>query len=159
MFALKFLMVILHIGFCAKTSKRRIMTRKKNKPVSYDAMVKFFLQYHNIPTKKDMDRIIDHLNRIELMIKSLANTEISRAMGNFRNSKRIRTPSSAADAVWAVIKNSDSGLGISRIQSKTGFDEKKLRNIIYRLNKTGRIKRKSRGLYVASNLRQNEEKA
>ena len=135
------------------------MTRKKNKPVSYDAMVKFFLQYHNIPTKKDMDRIIDHLNRIESMIKSVDNEQISRATNNLRNSKGVRIPSSAADTVWAVIKNSGSGLGIRQIQSKTGFDEKKLRNIIYRLNKIGRIKRKSRGLYIASNLRQNEEKA
>ncbi len=124
------------------------MEKKKNKPVSYDAMVKFFLQYHNIPTKKDMDRIIDHLNRIEQMIKSLTLPRSNRAggPGGFKGAK---IPASAADAVLAVIKNADSGLGIAQIQSKTGFDEKKLRNIIYRLNKTGRIKRKSRGLYIA----------
>jgi hypothetical protein len=125
------------------------MTRKKNKPVSYDAMVKFFLQYHNIPTKKDTDKIIDHLNRIELMIKSLTHAQSSRAMTHPRNSKGTKLPASAADAVLAVIKNSDAGLGITQIKNKTGFDEKKLRNIIYRLNKTGRIKIKSRGLYIA----------
>jgi DNA-binding transcriptional regulator PaaX len=41
-------------------------------------------------------------------------------------------------------------LGFAEIQAKTGFDEKKIRNIIFRLNKTGKIKRKTRGIYVAA---------
>jgi hypothetical protein len=148
MFTSKILMVIFHSSFNDAINERQGMTRKKNKPVSYDAMVKFFLQYHNIPTKKDMDRIIDHLNRLEQMIKSLTLPRSNRGMGGPGGFKGAKTPASAADAVLAVIKNADSGLGIAQIQNKTGFDEKKLRNIIYRLNKTGRIKRKSRGLYV-----------
>jgi hypothetical protein len=123
------------------------MARKKNKPVSYDAMVKFFLQYHNIPTKKDIEKITDHLNRIEQQIKIFAQHWSGRSAGPGAQ-KSGKTPVSAAEAVLAVIRNSETGLGIIQIQGKTGFDEKKLRNIIYRLNKTGKIKRKSRGLYV-----------
>jgi len=40
------------------------MTRKKGKPVSFDAMVKFFMQSYNIPTKKDMNKLMDRLDRL-----------------------------------------------------------------------------------------------
>jgi len=50
--------------------------------------------------------------------------------------------------VLDVIRGSNTGLGFSEVKEKTGFDEKKLRNIIFRLNATNRIVRKSRGLYV-----------
>ena len=33
------------------------MSRKKKKPISFDAMVKFFMQSYHIPTKKDIDRL------------------------------------------------------------------------------------------------------
>lgn len=124
------------------------MTRKKNKPVSYDAMVKFFLQYHNIPTKKDFDKLQDQLNRIEQMIKSLSSAQALRNVSDAHPAKGRKIGSSATDAVINVIKSADKGVGIAEIQKKTGFDEKKLRNIIYRLNKTGKIRRKSRGLYI-----------
>jgi len=39
------------------------------------------------------------------------------------------------------------GADLADIQAKTGFGEKKLRNIIFRLHKQGRIQRLSRGIY------------
>jgi len=44
--------------------KEDSMTRKKGKPVSFDAMVKFFMQSYNIPTKKDMNKLMDRLDRL-----------------------------------------------------------------------------------------------
>jgi hypothetical protein len=52
--------------------------------------------------------------------------------------------------VFEVIKRFKKGVGFSEIQERTGFGEKKLRNIIYRLHKMKKISRKSRGIYVAS---------
>jgi DNA-binding transcriptional regulator PaaX len=49
-----------------------------------------------------------------------------------------------------AIKRSKQGIDFAAIQANTGFDEKKIRNIIFRLNKTGKIKRKSRGIYIAA---------
>jgi len=124
------------------------MTRKKNKPISYDAMVKFFLQYHNIPTKKDFDKLLDQLNRMEQMIKALSNAPALRSASDSHPARGRKSGTSATDVVIKVIKSSGKGVGIAEIQKKTGFDEKKLRNIIYRLNKSGKIRRKSRGLYI-----------
>ena len=51
------------------------MSRKKGKVVSFDAMVKFFMQHYNIPTKKDVDRLMAKLDRLEnLMKNSMANS-------------------------------------------------------------------------------------
>jgi predicted transcriptional regulator of viral defense system len=62
---------------------------------------------------------------------------------------RARVALSASDAVFEVIKPYKDGVGFGEIQEKTGFGEKKLRNIIFRLNKMDKIKRVSRGVYVA----------
>ena len=55
-----------------------------------------------------------------------------------------------SDTVFNTIKSFRQGAGFSDIQTKTGFDEKKLRNIIFRLNKLNKIKRKSRGIYIVA---------
>ena len=68
-----------------------------------------------------------------------------------KGTMRQRKPAvTAVDMVFETIKRSRKGLGFADIQAKTGFEEKKIRNIIFRLNKIGKIKRKSRGIYVAS---------
>ena len=123
------------------------MTRKKGKPVSFDALVKFFIQQHNIPTKKDIDKVLDQLNRIEQMLKSLQASPVIRASAP--SAKGRKTAYTALDRVLEIIKKSDQGVGVIEIGKETGYDEKKLRNILYRLYKIGKIRRKSRGVYIA----------
>jgi predicted transcriptional regulator of viral defense system len=41
------------------------------------------------------------------------------------------------------------GIGIAEVREQTGYDDKKLRNIIFRLNKMEKIQRVSRGSYKA----------
>jgi hypothetical protein len=61
-----------------------------------------------------------------------------------------KTAVTAVDMVFDVIKRSRNGIGFADIQAKTGFGDKKIRNIIFRLNKVGKIKRKNRGIYIAA---------
>ena len=63
---------------------------------------------------------------------------------------RRKTSLTAVDIVLDTIRRSKQGIDFAQIQAKTGFDEKKIRNIIFRLNKTGKIKRKSRGVYIGA---------
>ena len=122
------------------------MSRKKGKTISFDAMVKFFMQNYDIPTKKDVEKLMAKLDRIENLVKqSTVNATNARAQH-----PRRRTALTAVDIVLDTIKHSRQGLGFAEIQAKTGFDEKKIRNIIFRLNKTGKIKRKRRGIYIAA---------
>ena len=122
------------------------MPKRRGKAPSFDAMVKFFMQQYNIPTKKDVDRLMVKLDRLESLIKQLAMNPDSAAV----RIGRRKTALTAIDIVLDAIKRSKHGIGFTAIQAKTGFDEKKIRNIIFRLNKVGRIKRKSRGIYVAA---------
>ena len=121
------------------------MSRRKGKTISFDAMVKFFMQNYNIPTKKDVDQLMARLDRLENLIKTVM---------EFNNGKariaRRRTSMTAVDIVLETIKRSKQGIDFAQIQAKTGFEEKKIRNIIFRLNKTGKIKRKSRGVYIGA---------
>ena len=123
------------------------MPRKKGKAISFDAMVKFFMQSYNIPTKKDVDKLIAQLDRIENLLKTQA------SIGTYPVKNKIsrrKTALTAIDVVYDVIKRSRKGLSFAEIQAKTGFGDKKIRNIIFRLNKIGKIKRKSRGIYISA---------
>ncbi len=54
----------------------------------------------------------------------------------------------ATDKVLRIIMKRKRGIGNSTLMDKTGFDEKKLRNIVFRAFKEGKIKRVGRGLYA-----------
>jgi hypothetical protein len=134
--------------------KEASMARKRGKSVSFDAMIKFFMQYYNIPTRKDIDKLMAKMDRLELLIKS------SEESGKGRRTSGLKTASSKAsagksamtssDKALEVIKRFKNGVGFAEIQARTGFGDKKLRNIIFRLHKLGKIVRKSRGVYIAS---------
>jgi len=125
------------------------------KSMSFDGMVKFFLQYYRIPTRKDFERLMDRIDQLEKLIK-LKWTEAGKFRGMIPG-KRAGSGSgpgggksmTASEMVVQVIsEGGDEGLSFHAIKSKTGFDDKKLRNIIFRLNKLGRIRRKARGVYT-----------
>jgi len=44
----------------------------KKKSVSFDAMVKFFMKHYNIPTRRDIERLMTKLERLETMVKDTA---------------------------------------------------------------------------------------
>ena len=122
------------------------MPKRKGKTPSFDAMVKFFMRQYNIPTKKDVDRLMAKLDRLENLIEQAA---INHDNTDARAGRR-KTAMTAIDIVFDAIRRSKQGIDFAAIQAKTGFEEKKIRNIIFRLNKTGKIKRKSRGIYISA---------
>jgi hypothetical protein len=124
------------------------MAKRKGKSVSFDAMVKFFMHNGSIPTRKDVERLHARLDRIERLIVSGGTEKIRKHTGSKTSAKQPNV--TASDVVLEVIRRYRNGVGFSDIQMQTGFGEKKLRNIIFRLNKLGRIKRKSRGIYIQS---------
>ncbi len=129
------------------------MTRRKGKSVSFDAMVKFFMQYYNIPTRKDIDKLMAKMDHLEKLIKPTDAGKSQPVSGPRAAKGRAiagRSTATSADITLDVIKRFRKGVGFADIQARTGFGEKKLRNIIFRLHKTGKIVRKSRGRYSVS---------
>ena len=104
------------------------------------------MQHYDIPTKKDVDRLMAKLDRLENLIKATMTGSVYQLKGQPGQRQQTVT---AVDRVFDVIRRSRAGLGFADVQAKTGFGDKKIRNIIFRLNKVGKIKRKQRGTYVA----------
>ncbi len=131
------------------------MTRKKGKSINFDVIVKFFLQHYDIPTRTDVDRLINRLDRLERLIRASSGTGKTGfspgTKGSRDRSAGGKAVPSASDRVLAVIEKYKKGAGVAEIQDGTGFGEKKIRNILYRLHRLEKIERKDRGIYVSPN--------
>ncbi len=117
------------------------MASKSGRPKSFNTMVKYFLRYYNIPTKKDLEKINTKIGRIESLIQQ---RKCGGVIGNYRS----RFGNTASGVVLEVIKDAENGVRFAELKDQTGFEEKKLRNIVFRLNKLGKIKTKARGIYI-----------
>ena len=129
------------------------MVRGKRKTVTFDAMVKFFMQHYDIPTKKDVEKIHARLDKLEKLIRSgqsKSRRTPSGKTGPRSAATRAKRKPTASDRVYAIIKRNKKGLTIADIKRRTDFDDKKLRNILFRLHSLKRIKRVSRGIYSAN---------
>ena len=130
------------------------MKKTRSKQVSFDVMVKFFMQQYNIPTKKDINNLIAKIDRLEKLIKATAlpakSGRVSRGVSGKGKALSGKSSVTASDIVLNIIKTYRNGVGFAQIQAKTGFGEKKLRNVIFRLSKINKIKPKSRGIYILS---------
>ena len=58
--------------------------------------------------------------------------------------------STVLDAVLKVVAGSKDGATIAELKSKTGLESRQLSNALYKLTKRGKIKAKSRGLYISA---------
>lgn len=123
------------------------MAKKKGKSPSFDAMVKFFMHSYSIPTKRDIEGLTVRLDRIERLIAALGENRGRRGVGRRSAGQGIAT---ASAGVLEIIGRAPQGIGFAEIRQQSGFDEKKLRNILFRLGKMGKIQRKRRGVYEPS---------
>jgi hypothetical protein len=121
------------------------MAKKKGKSPSFDAMVKFFMNSYNIPTKRDIEALNVRLDRIERLLMAGNAGKKRGAEGRSEDKPAIAT---ASDMVLDIIRHHNDGAGFAELRLQTGYGEKKLRNILFRLNKLGKIRRKSRGIYI-----------
>ena len=122
------------------------MIRKKGGANKPDVLAKFFIKHYKIATQKDLAKLETKLDRIENQLKLYTSGK--------NNSVKYKVPRSrskvtSGDIVYDVIKRSNKGLRFSEIQIKTGFGDKTIRNILYRLHQNEIILRKSRGIYIA----------
>ena len=61
-------------------------------------------------------------------------------------SKKAKAPS-ATEEVLKIISRSQKGVSTATLKKKTGFNDKKIHNVIYRLKKTGKIRSIDKGVY------------
>lgn len=56
----------------------------------------------------------------------------------------------ATEKVLKIVRRSRKGVDVPMLKAKTGFDDKKVRNIVFRASKEGKIKKVGRGIYVGA---------
>ena len=59
-----------------------------------------------------------------------------------------KKPATAIDTVYTIIKKSKKGVNTATLMEKSGFDRKKISNVIYKLKKQGKIKSAGKGVYL-----------
>ena len=64
------------------------------------------------------------------------------------SAKKTAKPATAVDTVLTIISRSAEGVSAADIKSRTGFDQKKIANIVYKLKKQKKIKSIDKGVYV-----------
>ncbi|MCG8686419.1 MAG: phasin family protein [Desulfobacterales bacterium] len=108
---------------------------------NWENFIKMLLHRLDIPTKEDISNLHTRLDKLEQLIYQ--------KQPSGRQSTKNRTPrkKSASSIVLEIIGNHPEGTNFKTIKAATGFDDKKLRNIIFRLDKIKKIQRVSRGIY------------
>ncbi|WP_299981037.1 hypothetical protein [Desulfobacula sp.] len=117
------------------------MVEKPEHGTNWESFIKMLLDRLDIPKKEDIIFLHDRLDKLEQL---LYQKQPAAKSGRIRPAGRRE---SASSIVLDVIANHPKGTNFKTIKAATGFDDKKLRNIIFRLDKIKRIKRVKRGVY------------
>jgi hypothetical protein len=108
--------------------------------------------------KKDLQALNRDIRALERkMEKLIAAAEKSEKAKTTKRAPAKKAPSrkrtaqpTATDRVLNIIKRSKKGVNAATLMTKTGFDLKKVRNILQRTYKQGKIKRVEKGTYVGA---------
>jgi len=116
------------------------MVDKPEQGTNWDSFIKMLLSRLDIPTKEDLVFLNGRLDRLEQLIHE-------KTPGKSHPMKQAPGRQNASAVVLEVIGRHPKGADFKTIEAATGYNEKKLRNIIFRLDKLKRIKRVTRGHY------------
>ncbi len=116
------------------------MAEKPEQGTNWDSFIKMLLSRLDIPTKEDIAFLNTRLDRLEQLL-------YERKPGKSPSARPVPGRKNASSIVLEMIDNHPKGADFKKIQAATGFNEKKLRNIIFRLYKLKKIKRIKRGSY------------
>lgn len=93
------------------------------------------------------------LATIRAMIARLMKTgqirRISRGRYGPPAQTRKKKTAGATNVILSMIQSHPDGVGVAALKAQSGYEEKQLRNIVFRLHKSGKIRRAGRGLYIA----------
>jgi hypothetical protein len=74
-----------------------------------------------------------------------------RAVKARKTTRKKKAPAiTATEKVLKIVRRSRKGVDVPLLKAKTGFDDKKVRNIVFRASKEGKIKKIGRGIYVGA---------
>jgi hypothetical protein len=117
------------------------MIDKSEQSINLEHFIKMIFSKFDIPTKQDFSFLHNRLDKIEQLLDQ------KQPVLKKERTKTIVRRKSASSIVLEVVANHPAGTDFRTIKAATGFDDKKLRNIIFRLDKIKKMKRVKRGIY------------
>jgi len=96
------------------------------------------------PTKKPKPKAVKAKAVKKTAVKKVA---AKKAAPKKAASKKV-APATAADTLLTIIKRSKKGFGTAALMEKTGYNQKKIANLVFKLKKQGKIKSVNKGVYV-----------
>ena len=82
--------------------------------------------------------------------KTVKTKAIKKAPAKKVVAKKATPQATATEQILDIIKRFKKGVDVPTLKEKTGFDDKKVRNIVFRASKDGKIKKTARGIYVGA---------
>lgn len=81
--------------------------------------------------------------------RRIVKTRTKRKAVTKKTTGRKKAPQmTATEQILQIVRRSRKGVDVPTLKTKTGFQDKKVRNIIFRASKEGKIKKVGRGIYV-----------
>ena len=99
---------------------------------------------------KTVDRLIKAVEKDQRSTsKPIKKAPAKKAPAKKAPAKKAAQPT-ATDEILKIIKRSKKGVDAPTLIKKTGFNQKKVRNILFRTYKQGKIKRLEKGIYTGA---------
>ena len=100
--------------------------------------------------KRELATVQKKLTTIKLKVDNLISAVEKSETKPTINAPETRkaAKATATDQVLRIINRSKKGVNAATLMKKTGFDQKKVRNILNRTFKQGKIQRAEKGIYV-----------
>lgn len=153
--------------------------KKKQKSFTIEPLIEFVTDRIKVPTKKDIDKLIKKTEKSLLSLKMPTRSEFDRLTKRVQALEKALKPRKRATKVAArakagkkaatkkkrvskakpqmtspekvlrVMRKYRTGVDVATLKARTGLEDKKIRNVLFRLGKQGKIKRAGRGVYKA----------
>jgi len=127
-------------------SGKKIIELNKGKEKSMD------IKQELVKVNREIQSLTKKVEKLIVAAGKLEKAKIIKAKPAKRTAEKkaaLNKPAklTAIDAVLAVIKRSKKGADTATLIQKTGFNEKKIFNNVYKLKKQGKIKAEKKGFY------------
>ena len=103
---------------------------------------------------KKLEQLLKAVEKSETKVTKASKVKTVKAKSAKKPSKtpakKKAVKGTATDQVLKIINRSKKGVDTANLMKKTGFDQKKVRNILQRTFKQGKIKRAGKGIYVGA---------
>jgi putative endonuclease len=149
---------VVLIGTSSKLTKseaHKLEYRIKRLPAN-KKLSELLREENEMTIAKDLNTIAKEIKALEKTVTKVANAvgkSEKAAVGKKaptgkRPAKKGAVKLTSTDQVLKIVKASKKGVDTATLMNKTGFDQKKITNILQRTYKQGKIQRADRGLYV-----------